>query len=231
MSRKFIVGLLLATGATFPLRESPAGWLDFSVPKRSAKAVRRGEATDAGVSPSAPQGDDKPVAAATVRASGRGLERVCDCCEGCYPGGFNCGDNDHYLECTRFHRQKCGETWYPRVAPYCRPSWGWTQPCWRRAVDNYNCPRPVALPAMSPQSTPRSPESPRTAPPATVLPPESPSEPPPPPADADSVQQTARIELMNGSTATPQIERPKRTGLAEPIPARKSRWSFTSSGD
>ncbi len=159
----------------------------------------------------------------------------CSCCN-CYDGTgrFNCGDNDHYIDCTKFHRRKCGETWYPRVAPYCRPSWGWTQPCWRRALDNYNCPRPVAVPAKAPQSAPRSPTLPPTVPPATV-PPAPLSEPPPPPPDeSDVVPQAARNGLMNRTSESLQRERPYLTGPASAVnalPARTSKWSFTDSGN
>jgi hypothetical protein len=53
---------------------------------------------------------------------------------------FNCGECDHHIRCTQRHRRCCGQTWYPRMAPYCQSGWGWTQPCWRRMADNYHCP-------------------------------------------------------------------------------------------
>jgi len=66
---------------------------------------------------------------------------------------FNCGDCDHHIRCTQRNRRCCGQTWYPRLAPYCQADWGWTQPCWRRMADNYRCP-PVEGPAMKGPRTP-----------------------------------------------------------------------------
>ncbi|MBS0261796.1 MAG: hypothetical protein JSS02_07550 [Planctomycetes bacterium] len=60
---------------------------------------------------------------------------------------FNCGDEDRCQHCVRHNRKKFDSSWYPRVAPYCIAGWGYTQPCWRRTQDNYNCP---------PQTMPRS---------------------------------------------------------------------------
>jgi hypothetical protein len=60
---------------------------------------------------------------------------------------FNCGDDDHCQNCLRHGRKKFDSTWYPRIAPYCISGWGYTQPCWRRTLDTYNCP---------PQTMPRS---------------------------------------------------------------------------
>src|SRR5437762_662569 len=62
---------------------------------------------------------------------------------------INCGECDHYQRSSQFCRQQCKSTWYPRIAPYCQPGWGWTQPCWRRAEDTYNCPVPAQAPAST----------------------------------------------------------------------------------
>jgi hypothetical protein len=63
---------------------------------------------------------------------------------------FNCGQDDHCQTCLRKARKCWKQTYYPRTAPYCQPGWGWNQPCWRRTVDTYNCPRPA-----NPNPTPR----------------------------------------------------------------------------
>src|SRR5262245_16342151 len=86
---------------------------------------------------------------------------------------FNCGDCDHCIRCTQWHRWKCGQTWYPRLAPYCQADWGWTQPCWRRMADNYNCPsaEPMTtrMPLLPAGETPPAgrPQLPPLPPPAT----------------------------------------------------------------
>ena len=66
---------------------------------------------------------------------------------------FNCGSEDGCQGCTKQHARKCGDTWYPRVAPYCAVGWGYTQPCWRRTQDTYNCPKPT-IPGASTPATP-----------------------------------------------------------------------------
>lgn len=75
---------------------------------------------------------------------------------------FNCGQDDHCQTCLRHCRKQCKQTWYPRAAPYCQPGWGWNQPCWRRTVDNYNCPRPQQL--ASPRRRSTIPEAPAVEP-------------------------------------------------------------------
>jgi len=75
---------------------------------------------------------------------------------------LNCGQDDHYQKCIRNSRKNFKQTWYPRAAPYCQPGWGWTQPCWRRAVDTYNCPRPQQL--AQPQPPVSNPEMPEEQP-------------------------------------------------------------------
>jgi hypothetical protein len=71
---------------------------------------------------------------------------------------LNCGQDDHCQKCLRNCRKNCKQTWYPRVAPYCQPGWGWNQPCWRRAADTYDCPRPQQL--APPQRRVSVPEAP-----------------------------------------------------------------------
>jgi|GEM_PF-6456682 hypothetical protein len=75
---------------------------------------------------------------------------------------MNCGENDHYQHCVQQCRKQCKSTWYPRVAPYCQPGWGWTQPCWRRAEDTYNCPPLPPSPTASPRKPYFVPEAPAT---------------------------------------------------------------------
>ncbi len=71
---------------------------------------------------------------------------------------LNCGQDDHCQSCLRHCRKNCKQTWYPRTAPYCQPGWGWNQPCWRRTVDTYNCPRPQQI--SSPPRRENGPEAP-----------------------------------------------------------------------
>ena len=159
-------------------------------------------------------------------------------CRGPLPGSFNCGDNDHYIECTRFHRRKCGETWYPRVAPYCEPHWGWAQPCWRRMTDNYNCPRLQASAPKPPPRKPRAPSLPPATPPMEPEPPpasvdelpESPAAPPPPPpAAARSVSPTSYTSSVTRTTVVNRaagVTRPEAgaaqrvTTIRRPAPPR-----------
>jgi hypothetical protein len=255
ISRKWAVYLLLAAmGLSFPVGELQAGWFEFSNSKRPVTNVKRGQSSDPAISgsdpiapplqpgnESVPQGfyDNSQVpmswgydSSPCFESHSRGLFRCCTCCEATMPGGFNCGANDHYIDCTKFHRRKCGETWYPRVAPYCQPSWGWTQPCWRRATDNYNCLRPETPPTRSPQRAPQPPVTPPTVPHATVPPPAPVLEPPPPPpAETNSMSPTSRTNVVNRSTGSPQIGRASVAGpasVAQQSPVRISSFGYTS---
>jgi hypothetical protein len=98
--------------------------------------------------PSAPYYDmERPEPAMKLRC-----EKTFDC--------FNCGDNDHRQECRRCSNKHFGSTWYPRVAPYCETGWGWTQPCWRRTEDNYNCPKILAPKSSAPSAPAPAPAAP-----------------------------------------------------------------------
>jgi hypothetical protein len=89
-----------------------------------------------------------PVFAETDRPA-PAMKTCCDRSFRC----FNCGEDDPRQCCNRNCRKKCGQTWYPRVAPYCQTGWGWTQPCWRRTQDTRNCP-PVEAPTSVPVPVP-----------------------------------------------------------------------------
>lgn len=107
----------------------------------------------------------------------------------------NCGQDDHCQSCVRNCRKKCKQTWYPRVAPYCQPGWGWNQPCWRRTADTYHCPRPQQL----------------TSPRRRVGIPESPAE--EAPADApilDVMPETPADELQTTAPALPRESAARR---------------------
>ncbi len=137
--------------------------------------------------------DSSPCSDATCNDSCcKGFLHSLFCC-GCKDdlSCFNCGDCDHCIACTRHHRRKCNQTWYPRLAPYCETNWGWTQPCWRRMDDNYNCPPRAQANSARPQPAP----APAAAPAAEPLP-----EPEPP-----AIPSTRR-------------ELPKRPQIATPAP-------------
>jgi hypothetical protein len=123
----------------------------------------------------------------------------CDCCAS--PSDcFNCGEYDHCIPCTRHHRRKCNQTWYPRLAPYCEPNWGWTQPCWRRMDDNYNCPPRPQSNSMRPQ---RATPQPPAAPSAEPLP-----EPEPPAVPTTRREPARHPQIANPSPRIPRDEPP-----------------------
>lgn len=256
-SRELVVySLLAAMGLSFPVRESQARLFDFSSPKRPATVARRGQSPDPAFSGSGPpiwqpEGEYAPLfhneddchlptgwgydSSPCYWPKSQGVFGCRTWCGGPVPGSFNCGSNDHYIDCTKFHLRKCGQTWYPRMAPYCQPGWGWTQPCWRRPPDNYNCQRPEAPQKKSPQRASEPPVAPTrappsTAPPATVPPPAAPvtEPPPPPPAAASSVSQMPQTRIVNRSAGPPQIGRPV---AARPAPViQPSRPRISASG-
>ena len=130
---------------------------------------------------------------------------------------FNCGVYDRHVRYTRFWRDRCGSTYYPRVAPYCVANWGWTQPCWRRAPDNYTCVRPDYR-----GSTPKP--RVRRAPVAAPVQ-EPPSIPEPPPLPTSSRPQPA----MRTASQTASYARPPAVQSTAPIVERRPDPSrFTS---
>jgi hypothetical protein len=139
------------------------------------------------------------------------------CCGNCDTTSdcFNCGECDHCICTTRHHRRKCNQTWYPRLAPYCEQGWGWTQPCWRRMDDNYNCPRPAVI-STKPQ--PRT-YSPPPAPAAETLP--TPPEPP-------SIPSTRRNTPSRPQIASPSPRAPRGEPTLPQNPADAQPTRFTS---
>ncbi|HLJ12148.1 MAG TPA: hypothetical protein VKU82_13225, partial [Planctomycetaceae bacterium] len=119
---------------------------------------------------------------------------------------------------TRICRAPCRSTYYPRLAPYCQSSWGYTQPCWRRVADNYNCPRPDYHATTPPPPTPR-PFAPAAEPEA----PQSPSLPP-----TSSLPHSNKIITTHGSGAGPTSNPlpEKQAPRIQPEPTR-----FTSVAD
>ena len=167
-----ICALLVAGCVSQLVGQSQAALFDFLRPKRAATADRRDQPKRAASQTAVRQAAywQQPATSAVTQATffdsgaptGWGYDSSpcsdsgCNdsCCKGflhslfccgCSEATcFNCGECDHCITCTRHHRRKCNQTWYPRLAPYCETNWGWTQPCWRRMADNYNCPRPGA---------------------------------------------------------------------------------------
>jgi hypothetical protein len=131
-TREMVVGAAVAILLSLSASRTHADLFDFLRPKRSTTTTVLGQSPG-----QPPDGQVIPAAYSESEYSGSIL-----------PSGwgydsspcFNCGDCDHYIRCTQRQRRCCGQTWYPRVAPYCESGWGWTQPCWRRMADNYHCP-------------------------------------------------------------------------------------------
>jgi len=167
-SRAFVtcaaVAVVLCT-TTVTISRSRAAELDLLRTKRAAKPAARGQSPTAepvGMTTEAPPQYSEALPA------GWGYDSS-PC--------FNCGDCDHHIRCTQRNRRCCGQTWYPRLAPYCQADWGWTQPCWRRMADNYHCP-PVEGPTI---------KGPRTQVPEPAVQP-IPGIPEPPPATTSLAQ-------------------------------------------
>jgi hypothetical protein len=140
---------------------------------------------------------------------------------------FNCGEYDHCIWSTRLHRCKCGQTWYPRMAPYCLPGWGWTQPGWRRMVEEGQS---LKAPSSSPPPLPAA-EPPRTLPePPKSLPEPPKSIPEPPPATPSQVSTPARSSEAN-RTASHSQKKKKKSGdqvaapLIRPAPTRNAAFA------
>lgn len=127
-----VVAILLSLAVS----PSQAGLFDFLRPKDQVTLASHAtpESAASGTIAISATANQEPIASDAGLPSGWGYDSS-PC--------FNCGESDHYIRCTQNHRRKCGQTWYPRTAPYCVAGWGWTQPCWRRMPDNYNCPRPT----------------------------------------------------------------------------------------
>jgi len=126
---------------TVSISRAPAAEFDRLRTKRAAKTTARGQSPS--VQPAGLTTETAPEYSDPL-PSGWGYDSS-PC--------FNCGDCDHHIGCTQRNRRCCGQTWYPRLAPYCQADWGWTQPCWRRMADNYNCP-PVEGPTLKGPRTP-----------------------------------------------------------------------------
>lgn len=170
------------------LCRSHAAEFDFLRPKRAAKSTARGQTP--AWQPSGTSAVSAPTYYESAPPSGWGGYDSSAC--------FNCGDCDHCIWYTQTLRRKCGSTWYPRVAPYCQAGWGWTQPCWRRMADNYNCPRPEG-----PVSKPRS-ASPPPVPAAEPLP----AIPEPPPPASSSLSRPSRAGDANRTASSARSSRP-----------------------
>ena len=135
------VAALLSSPVLFICR-APAAEFDPPRTKRAVKTTARGQSPS--VQPAGMTNEMATEYYSEPMPSGWGFDSS-PC--------FNCGDRDHCIWCTQMNRRKCGQTWYPRLAPYCQADWGWTQPCWRRMADNYSCP-PVEGPTMKGPRTP-----------------------------------------------------------------------------
>ncbi len=219
-SRDLVIGTLLgAIVVSLSGSESKAGFFDFFSPRRPAATTRRAQSPDPAFS--AP-GTPVPVYHQTGNAYGVTSYDSCGPTGWGYDSSpcFNCGELDHDQKCLRNFRKKWGQTWYPRVSPYCQSGWGWTQPCWRRMSDNYNCPRPEApAPISSPTIT-------SPAPVAEPMPPE------PPPEPSTTAVSRSRSSLANRAAGFQRRVSP----VAEPVvkvdqkvaPAQPQATRFTS---
>jgi len=140
---------------------------------------------------------------------------------------FNCGEYDHCIWCTRLHRCKCGQTWYPRMAPYCLPGWGWTQPGWRRMVEEGQTLKPQSsspppLPAAEPSRTLPEPPQSLPEPPKSI--------PEPPPATTSQVSTPARNGEANRTASYSQKKKKKSSDqvaapVIRPAPTRNTAFA------
>ena len=134
-TRDMVIGAALAAMlCSLSVRPSRADLLDFLRPKRATTTTTRGQSPGRSSERNpavTPVSYSEPEYSDSMLPSGWGYDSS-PC--------FNCGNCDHHIWCTQKQRRRCGETWYPRLAPYCQAGWGWTQPCWRRMADNYHCP-------------------------------------------------------------------------------------------
>lgn len=236
-----ICALLAAAGLSLAAAESRADLFEFLRPNRAA-VVARAQSPDGGYGAAAyrPRGGWQPqpltmsqnapealaprVSDTTVQ-SGWGNDAAPGVNYGPsdFSGGvpdINCGECDRHQGRVSHWRKMCHQTYYPRMAPYCMPEWGWNQTCWRRMKDNYNCPRPDCH-ASTPE--PRSPLSPQIP----VIPPATTYLPPP--------RSQANRPVSYGQRQTFQGQLPMR-GLANPgaIPESESEggeWNYEEDTD
>ena len=201
----------LAAALSLSASASQAALFDFLNPKRPAAPTaraqspeRRSAARGASAPGWQPAGGSRVVQASYSEQeipSGWGYDSS-PC--------FNCGDCDHNRKCLPRCRKFWGQTWYPRLAPYCQAGWGWHQPCWRRMADNYNCPRPEVPVMQSPvPASPPLPAPPPAAEPALPEPPAVPTSSAAPVTRVNSAARTAgylRAENPFGQRQPPRVE-------------------------
>jgi hypothetical protein len=245
-TRDLAIYTLLAAGCISQFAgQSQAALFDFLRPKRAATADRREQPKSAASQSAVRQagywqqpGATSAVTQATFFDSGahtgwgydsspcsdsgcndsscKGFLQSLFCCSCSDLSCFNCGECDHCITCTRHHRRKCNQTWYPRVAPYCETNWGWTQPCWRRMDDNYNCPPRAQAASTRPQPAP----APVAAPAAEPLP-----EPEPPAIPSTRRELPKRPQIANPSPRFPRSEPPLAEKTADDGQAQPTRFT------
>lgn len=122
----------------------------------------------------------------------------------------SCGPDDKCAGNTKVLRQKCDQTYYPPVPPYCYPCYGSHPTCWRRMQECSICPRE----ANPPPPVPRAPKArPRTEP--APVPPKA-VEPPEPLDDPSAMKQRSRMPRMTANVAPQKPAAPA---------APRSRWT------
>ena len=227
ISRDWIVCALLAAAVSLEAGSARAGAFDFRT--QGNRQAGRAQSPEMGHSASSealhPVSQTPAVTYESSTIAGWGYDSS-PC--------FNCGEFDHYQRRVRWCRDKiCKETWYPRVAPYCQPSWGYTQPCWRRVADNYNCVRPDYRGSVpKPRRARAVPALPAEEPPALPEPPELPTSSRPSPAVRAASQTASYAQPPAASYAQPPVARPEAPVIERrPDPSRFTSVAETIDSD
>ena len=227
ISREWFVSALLASvGVLSGTASAQAELLDFLHPPKVTAS--RGQTPDPAFTTGYAAQPVSNQSFATTYEANAAAAGWCFKCSPC----FNCGEYDHYQRRIRHCRACCKSTWYPRVAPYCQPNWGWTQPCWRRTGDNYACVRPDSRGSMpKPRSRPKA------------APEVEPALPEPPPLPTSSLPNTTfptsslpavppRAASQTASYSPPAVPRPERAVIERtPDPSRFTSVAETIESD
>lgn len=105
-------------------------------------------------------------------------------------------------------REKCDQTYYSPIPPYCFPCYGHNPTCWRRMSECYTCQREEPVPPARPRRT----AAPTVEPPPADMPP---ADEPPNPDDMTLLRSRARAARLAAASTKPPVK----------VPAQSSRWT------
>lgn len=110
-------------------------------------------------------------------------------------------------------REKCDQTYYTPIPPYCFPCYGHNPTCWRRMPECNTCQRDEPVPP----ARPRRAAPPSLEPPAADMPPAT-DEPPNPMDETSLLRSRARAARLAAATAKPAVKAPI-------VPVKNTRWT------